>query len=105
MEVEANKNEITGIKEQMKDIQTNLKVVENFVGENVVLMDEKVKEEVEHQPRSELGKSMKSMEDRMKKFEKTIKNAATSGSYNVVLTPRIIQPPTYDGQTPWSSYK
>ncbi|XP_063920956.1 uncharacterized protein LOC135135765 [Zophobas morio] len=49
MEVEANQNEITGIKEQMKDIQTNLKVVENFVGENVVLMDEKVKEEIEHQ--------------------------------------------------------
>ena len=51
---------------------------------------------------------MKSMEDRienkMKKFEKLMKNAATTSSCNVMSAHRTIQPP-YDGQTPWSSYK
>ena len=113
--VEANQNEITGIKEQMKNIQTNLKVVENLVGENVVLMDQKVKEEVQHQLKSELEKSvecvenrmenkmedrMKSMENRMeskiKKFEQIMKNAATTGSCYVTSAPRTIQPPTDD---------
>ena len=28
-EVETNKNEITGIKEEMKDMETNLKVMQN----------------------------------------------------------------------------
>ena len=44
------------------------------------------------------------MESKMKKFEKIIKNAATSGPYNVVSTPTTIQPPAYDGQTPLSPY-
>ena len=30
-DIQANKNEITGIKEQMKDIETNLKVMQNGV--------------------------------------------------------------------------
>ena len=34
MEVETNKSEITGIKEQMNDIERNLKVMQNLVGEN-----------------------------------------------------------------------
>ena len=103
--MEANKIEIEEIREEMKDVKTNLENVENIVGRNMMAM--------EYQLKSELGKSvhegvedrMKTIEDRMKKFEKTIKNAAISGSYNVVSTPRIVQPPTYDGQTPWSSYK
>ena len=70
MEVEPNINEITGIKEQMKDIETNLKVMQNLVGENVVLMDQKVKEEVEHQLKSEFEKSVQEcMEDRAKIIE------------------------------------
>ena len=45
------------------------------------------------------------MEIKVNKFEKLMKNAATTGSRYVVSIPRTIQPPTYDGQTPWSSYK
>ena len=117
VEVEANKNEITGIKEQMKDIETNLKVMQNFVGENVVLIDQKVREEVEHQLKSEFEKSVEEcikdrvkiiearMEIKMKKFEKLMKNTATTSSCNVKSAHRTIQPPIYDGQTPWSSYK
>ena len=41
--MEANKSEITGIKKQMMDIETNLKVMQNLVRENVVLMDRKLK--------------------------------------------------------------
>ena len=41
----------------------------------------------------------------MKKFEQIMKNAATTGSCYVTSAPRTIQPPTYDDQTPWSSYK
>ena len=39
-EVKTNKNGIIGIKEQKKDMETNLKVVQNLVGENVVLQSE-----------------------------------------------------------------
>ena len=50
---------------------------------------------------------MKTMEDgienKMKKFEKLMKNAATTSSSNVMSPYRTIQPPTYDGQTPWRS--
>ncbi|KAJ3662766.1 hypothetical protein Zmor_007095 [Zophobas morio] len=45
------------------------------------------------------------MENKMKKFEKLMTNAATIGSCYVTSGPRTIQPPTRDGQTPWSSYK
>ena len=41
----------------------------------------------------------------MNKFEKMIKNAATTGSCYVTSASNTIQPPTYDGHTPWSSYK
>ena len=41
----------------------------------------------------------------MNEFEKTLKNVAPTGSYYVTSAPGTIQPPTYDGQTPWSSYK
>ena len=34
-----------------------------------------------------------------------MKNAATTGSCIMTSASRTIQPPTYDGQTPWSSYK
>ena len=47
MDIEANKNEIEEIKEHMK-------VMENIVGRNMISMDEKVKEEVDHQLKSEL---------------------------------------------------
>ena len=82
-EVEVNKSEVTGIKEQMMDIETNLKVMQNLVEENVVLLDRKVKEGVEL--KSEFENSVqecredrvKTIEDRMdnkmKKFEKSIK--------------------------------
>ena len=97
-EVEANKNKIEEIREEMKDVKTNL---ENIVGRNMMAM--------EHQLKSELEKSVECIEDRMehkmKKFEKMMRTAATTSPYNVVSTPRIVQPPTYDGQTPWSSYK
>ena len=43
------------------------------------------------------------IENKMKKFEKIIKNS--SCSCNVTSEFRTIQPATYDGQTPWSSYK
>ena len=60
----------------------------NIVGQNMI--------SIEHQLKSELEKPVECIEDRkeskMKKFEKT-------------SVPRTIQPPTYDGQTPLSSYK
>ena len=72
--------------------------MENTVGRNMMAM--------EHHLKSELEKSVhECIEDRMKKFEKTIKNAATTGSCYVTSVPRTIQLPTYDGQTPCSSYK
>ena len=72
-------------------------------------------DEMEHQLKRELQKSVECVEDRMKsiedrmevnmqKFEKIIKYVATSGPYNVVSTPTTIQPPAYDGQTPLSPY-
>ena len=78
-------------------MDTHLQVtsMQNVLEESVVLMDQKVKDEVDHQLKSEFEISvqecmidqMKTMEDRMlskmKKFEKIIKNATTTGSYNV----------------------
>ncbi|KAJ3654932.1 hypothetical protein Zmor_014083 [Zophobas morio] len=68
---------------------------------------------IEYHLKNELEKSvhkcledrMKTIEDRMKIFDKTIKNAATTGSCNVTSASRTIQPPIYDGQISWSSYK
>ncbi|KAJ3656409.1 hypothetical protein Zmor_015489 [Zophobas morio] len=98
--VEANKNEIEEIREEM-NVKTNLENMENIVGRNMMAM--------EYQLKSELEKSVECIEDRMehkmKKFEKMMRTAATTSLYNVVSTPRIIQSATYDGQTPWSSYK
>ncbi|KAJ3640371.1 hypothetical protein Zmor_003673 [Zophobas morio] len=75
--------------------------MENIVGRNVASM--------EHQLKSELEKSVECIEDRMKnkmkKFEKIMRNATTTSPCNVMMSHRTIQPPTYDGQTPWSSYK
>ncbi|KAJ3651553.1 hypothetical protein Zmor_017585 [Zophobas morio] len=97
-EVKANENEIEEIRAEMKDVKTNLENMENIVGRNMMAM--------EHQLKSELEKSVhECIEDRMKKIENTIKNAATTGSCYVTLVPRMIQPPTYDAQTPWSSCK
>ena len=92
-EVKANENEIEEIRAEMKDVKTNLENMENIVGRNMMAM--------EHQLKSELEKSVhECIEDRMKKIEKTIKNAATTGSCYVTLVPRMIQRPTYDAQTP-----
>ena len=55
-EVEANKSEITEIKEQMMTTETNLKVMQDIVGENVVLMNRKITQEDEHQVKSEFEK-------------------------------------------------
>ena len=41
--MEANKNEITEIKEGMKDMKTNLQIMQDVVAENVILIDQKVK--------------------------------------------------------------
>ena len=72
----------------------------NIVGQNMI--------SIEHQLKSELEKSVECIEYRkeskMKKSEKII-NAATTGSCYATSVPRTIQPPTYDGQTPLSSYK
>mgnify|MGYP005984590317 FL=1 len=75
----------------------------------VVLTERKVKEEVEHQLKSELEKSVECLEDRMEnktedrmktiehrmeikmmKFEKSMKNLATTGSCYVTSAPRTI---------------
>ena len=42
-DVEANKNEITEIKEGVKDMKTNLQITQDVVAENVILIDQKVK--------------------------------------------------------------
>ena len=98
-EVEANKNEIEDIRQEMKDVKTNLESMENIVRRNMMAM--------EYQLKSESEKSVhECIEDRMKKFEKTIKNAVTIiGSCYVTSVSRTLQPLTYDGQTPWSLYK
>ena len=108
VDVGAKKNQMEGIKEQMK-------VRETIVGRNMhVRMEGKAKEvEKSMKERMEVRTKttenrMKMVEDRienqMKKFEKIIKNAATTGSCNVTSVSRKMQRPTYDGQTPWSLY-
>ncbi|KAJ3652754.1 hypothetical protein Zmor_018691 [Zophobas morio] len=92
-EVEANKNEIEEIREEMKDVKTNLENMKNIVGRNMIAMENNMEDR------------MKTIEDQIKTFEKTMKNTATTGSCYVTSAPRTIQPSTYDGQTPWSSYK
>ncbi|KAJ3662705.1 hypothetical protein Zmor_007040 [Zophobas morio] len=78
-----------------------MKVMENVVGRNMASMV--------HQLKSELEKSVECTEDKMehkmKKFEKMMRTAATTSPCNVITPHSTIQPPTYDGQTPWSSYK
>ncbi|KAJ3658601.1 hypothetical protein Zmor_010331 [Zophobas morio] len=108
MDVEAKKNEIEEIKKPMK-------VRKTIVGRNMVRMEEKVKE-IEKSMKERVEDRIKTIEDRMKiiedrienrmkTFEKIIKNAATTGSCDVTSASRTIQPPINDGQTPWSSYK
>ena len=58
----------------MNDIKANLQVIQN-VGENIILMDQKIREKVEHQLKSELEKSVQEcMVDRMKTIEDQIEN-------------------------------
>ena len=72
MNIEAIKNKTTGIKEQMKNIETNLQVMAKC-RRKCDLNGPKSKTEVEHQLKSELEKSvqecmvhgMNNMEDRM----------------------------------------
>ena len=86
----------------MKNVRTNFEKMGNIVGRNMVSMDKKINQEVVQQLNSRV--ESKTIEDRMKKFEKTIKNVAATGSCNVTSASRTIQPATYGGQTLWLSY-
>ena len=107
--METNKNEIEEIREEMKDVKTNLENMENIAGGNMISMEHQLKSELEKPVHECMEDRMKNIEDRMEKkvrrFEILMKNAATTDSAYVTSVPRTIQPQIYDGQTPWPSYK